>query len=92
MHLVSYKKENNKQSKPERRPIKGTILGSGGRMERAASPGNHSKALKRQQITLITDMQLNHRFVTANINFRWKQNRRKKQQKRKSQQSRPVQG
>lgn len=42
---------------------------------------------------LIADMQLNHRFITANINFRWKRNRRKKQQgKKKSQQSRPLKG
>lgn len=83
MHLVSNKKENNKQSKTEWKPIKGTISEGSGRTEPASSPGNHSKALKRQQITLIADMQLKHRFITANINFRWKRNRRKKTTEKK---------
>lgn len=54
------------------------ISEGGGRTEPAASSGNHSKALKNQKIMLISHMQLNHRFATANIYLRWKRYRRKK--------------
>lgn len=52
-------------------------------------PGNHSRALERHLVTLVIDMKLNHRIITAAGNFRWKGNR-EKTQKIKNQPGRPF--